>query len=350
MGGLIFAWLAGASLCAAPQNNTPPVRFEYERIEMAVSFKLVFYAPNQETANRSAESVHRRLRQLNAILSDYDPESELRRLCDTAGEGKAVRVSDDLWRVLVTSLSIAKRSEGAFDPTIGPLVRVWRLARRFEKMPPRDLLDSLRALVDYRLVRLVPEQHAVELMKKGMRLDFGGIAKGYAVEEALTELRKHGVTQAMVHAGGDIGLGDPPPDQPGWTVGIGAREPKGPPSFYLSLSRTFVANSGDMWQYVELNGTRYSHIVDPKTGLGLTDRSNVTIVGPDGMTTDALSKVVSVLGPEKGLRIIDDTPGVAAYVVRCPEGKIEVGQSSRWKDLPVVKATPNAGERAGAKP
>jgi thiamine biosynthesis lipoprotein len=329
MGRLIFVWLLGAGFSAAPPDGTPSARFEYERTEMAVPFKLVFYAANRDTANGAAESVFQRLHQLNAILSDYDPESELRRLCDTAGEGKLVPVGDDLWRVLVASLAMAERSEGAFDPTIGPLVRVWRLARRFEKMPPGDLLDRMRGLVDYRLVRLVPAQHAVELTKRGVRLDFGGIAKGYAVEEALAVLGKHGVTRAMVHAGGDMGLGDPPPDRPGWTIGIASREPKGPPSFYLSLSRTFVANSGDMWQYVVLEGKRYSHIVDPKTGLGLTDRSSVTVIGPDGMTTDALSTAVSVLGPEKGLKLVEQTPGVAAH--------IEVRQSSRWKDLPVVK-------------
>jgi thiamine biosynthesis lipoprotein len=203
-------------------------------------------------------------------------------------------------------------------------------------MPPLELLQRTRELVDYRFVRLIPAQRAVELTKRGVRLDLGGIAKGFAVQEALVVLRKHGVTRAMVHAGGDMGLGDPPPDRPGWTVGIAAREPKGPPSFYLSLSRTFVANSGDMWQYVVLNGKRYSHIVDPKTGLGLTDQSNVTVIGPDGMTTDALSTAVSVLGPEKGLKLVDETPGTAAYIVRLVNGKTEVRQSSRWKDLPVV--------------
>jgi thiamine biosynthesis lipoprotein len=239
-------------------------------------------------------------------------------------------------------MSIAERSEGAFDPTIGPLVRVWRLARTFKKMPPQQLVDQMRALVGYRMVRLIPSQHAVELTKRGMRLDFGGIAKGYAVEEGLIVLRNRGISRAMIHAGGDIGLGDPPPGRPGWTIGVAPREPNGPPSFYLSLSRTFVASSGDMWQYVDLGGKRYSHIVDPKTGLGLTDHSSVTIIGPDGMTADALSKVVSVLGPEKGLKIVEQTPGVAAYVVRGPEGKTEIRRSSRWKDLPVVQPVPES--------
>lgn len=337
MGGLLLAWVAGVGLCAAPPTGPISVRFEYERTEMAVPFKLVLYAANQTNANGASESVFRRLRQLNAILSDYDPESELRRLCDTAGDGKAIPVSEDLWRVLADAKAIAERSRGAFDPTIGPVIRVWRLARRFEKMPPPELLDRMRELVDYRLIRLVPAQRAVELTKRGMRLDLGGIAKGFAVQEALAVLRTHGITRAMVQAGGDMGLGDPPPDGPGWTVGIAPREPKGPPSLFLCLSRTFVANSGDMWQYVVLNGKRYSHIVDPKTGLGLTDQSNVTVIGPDGMTADALSTAVSVLGPEKGLKLVDETPGTAAHIVRLVDGKTEVRQSLRWKDLPVVE-------------
>jgi thiamine biosynthesis lipoprotein len=301
---------------------------------MAVPIKLVFYALERDTANRAAESVFQRLKQLNGELSDYDPESELRRLCDTAGEGKAVPVSDDLWRVLVHAQALSERSHGAFDVSIGPVIRVWRLARQFKKLPPQELLDRTRQLVGYKAVHLVPEKRAVELAKRGMRLDLGGIAKGFALDEALLALRKHGITRAMIHAGGDIVLGDPPPEKPGWTIGVAPREPKGPPAFHLSLSRCGVATSGDMWQYVELGGKRYSHIVDPRTGLGLTDHCSVTVVAPDGITADGLSTAVSVLGPAKGLELVDQTPGASAYLVRAPEGRTETHQSSRWKDLP----------------
>ena len=168
MGGIALAWLVGSVVAAAPAAASE-VRFQYDRTEMAVPIKLVFYALDSGTANRAAEGVFQRLRRLNGILSDYDPESELRRLCDTSGEGKAVPVSDDLWRVLVASQALAQRSDGAFDVTVGPLVRVWRLARQFKKMPPQELLDKTRPLVGYELVRLVPERHAVELKKAGMR-------------------------------------------------------------------------------------------------------------------------------------------------------------------------------------
>lgn len=336
MGGLILGWVVGMGLCMAPPAEASAGRFEFERTEMAIPFKLVLYATNESAANGAAEAVFRRMRQLNNILSDYDPDSELRRLCDTSGEGKAVPVSDDLWRVLVQAKAMAERSDGAFDPTIGPVIRVWRLARAFQKMPPQELLDRTRSLVDYRLVRLVPADRAVELTKRGMRLDLGGIAKGFAVQEALGILRSQGIERAMVQAGGDLGVGAPPPDRPGWTIGVASEEPKGPPRFFVCLSHAFVASSGDMYQFVVLNGKRYSHIVDPRTGLGLTDHSQVTVIGPDGMVADALATAVSVLGPDRGLKLIDETPGMAAYLMRWVDGKLETRQSARWKELRIV--------------
>jgi len=169
-----------------------------------------------------------------------------------------------------------------------------------------------------------------------MLLDLGGIAKGYAVEQGLAVLRQMGVARAMIHAGGDIGLGDPPPGKDGWLVGVGLLEPAGPPSLMLTVSHCFVATSGDMWQSVVIDGKRYSHIVDPRTGIGLTDRSSVTVVGPKGISADALGKAVAILGPGKGLKLIDETPGMAALILRAPAGKRETYQSSRWKDLKAV--------------
>ena len=179
---------------------------------------------------------------------------------------------------------------------------------------------------------------AFDLTKRGMQLDFGGIAKGYAVDQALAVLRQHGVTRAMIQAGGDIGLGEPPPDAPGWRVAVPSLDMKSPPQMILSLSRCAVATSGDTWQFVVIDGRRYSHVVDPRTGIGLTDHCQVTVVAPDGVTADGLSTAVSVLGPEKGLRLIEETPGAAAMILRAPQGKTEMSQSARWKELRVVPA------------
>jgi thiamine biosynthesis lipoprotein len=305
---------------------------------MAVPFELVFYAPDEVSANRAAQSAFRRIAQLNTILSDYDPESELQRLCATSGEGHAIPVSDPLWRVLSRAHQVAQWSDGAFDVTVGPMIRIWRRARRLHELPSPEKVESARQLVGYHLMRFDAERRGVELKRKGMRIDLGGIAKGFAVEEAVRVLRDHGITRAVVHAGGDVFLGEPPPDKPGWIVALVSPEHDASPSGYLCLSRCSVATSGDLEQYTIIEGRRYSHIIDPKTGVGLTDRSLVTVVAPDGMTADALATAISVMGPEKGLKLVEKLPGVAARVVRAPEGKTEEYSSCRWKELPV--ATP----------
>jgi thiamine biosynthesis lipoprotein len=205
-------------------------------------------------------------------------------------------------------------------------------------MPPPEAVAEARKLVGYQLVRLDPGRHTVELLRSGMRLDLGGIAKGYAMDEAYAVLRRLGLPRAMVEAGGDIRLGDPPPDRPGWHIALTPLDdPRGRPESYLVLSRVAVSTSGDSMQFVEIGGRRYSHIVDPRTGMALTDHSRVTVVAPTGITADALTKVLSVLGPQKGMKLIEDTPRAAARVVRAPSGTLEQYHSSRWKDLPMVQ-------------
>ena len=339
MGSLAIVWLLGVGIPTNPPDEPELSRFQFAQTQMAVPFKIVLYATDGETANAAAKAAFTRVGQLNKMLSDYDPESELRRLCDTSGEGEVVPVSDELWRVLLDAQTLAERSDGAFDVTIGPVVRLWRRARRREELPPANILDEYRQLVGYRLVRLDPKSRTVELLKSGMRLDLGGIAKGYAIDEALAVLRKHGITRTLVDAGGDIGLGDPPPDRPGWLIGIAPLEPDAAESRYLSLSRVAIASSGDTQQYVEIDGRRYSHLIDPRTGIGLTDHSSVTVIAPDGITADSLASAVSVLGPQKGLRLIENTPGTAALVVRAPDGKLQTYESCRWKRFPVVEPT-----------
>ncbi|MCR4412231.1 MAG: FAD:protein FMN transferase [Thermoguttaceae bacterium] len=336
MGRLVLAWLFAVGSAASEPAGPSLARFEYERTVMSIPIKLVLYAPGESNANEAADAVFHRILELNGILSDYDAESELLQLVATAGEGKAVPVSNELWRVMTCALELARRTDGAFDPTINPVVRLWRKARREKKLPSQEKIEEARKLVGYQHVRLDPKRQTIELTKKGMRLDLGGVAKGFVCDEALALLRKRGIVRAMIVAGGDIGLGDPPPDKPGWTIGVGSLEPDAPPSQYLCLSRCGVATSGDMFQYVEIGGKRYSHIVDPKTGLGLTERTTVTVVAPNGMTADGLSTAVSVLGPDRGLRLIDDTPGATAMVLRQRDGTIEKRLSSRWKDLPAA--------------
>jgi FAD:protein FMN transferase len=330
---LAFLCALAVGIAAAPAAEPQLARFEFTRPKMAVPVKIVLYAPDQATANRAAEAAYARFQTLDGVLSDYGSDSELVHLFPAAGGGRAICVSDDLWKVLWRAQAVAEQSDGAFDITVGPVVRLWRRARRLHEMPSQDKLREAQSLVGYRKLKLDPVGHTVELTKAGMRLDLGGIAKGYAVDEALAALGKQGITRAMIEAGGDIGLGDPPPDRPGWRIGVAALAVNAPPVSFLTLARCSVAISGDTWQYVEIAGHRYSHVIDPRTGVPLMDHCTVTLVGPNGLTTDPLGKVIAVLGPEKGLRLIDATPGASAFILRAPRGKLETYQSSHWTDL-----------------
>jgi FAD:protein FMN transferase len=339
MSGLVLALLMAGGICGEPPETPPLQRYEFTQTEMAVAIHIVTYAADDATVRHAAQAAFERFHRLNAVLSDYDPESELRRLSRTSFEGKTVPVSNDLWRVLLRAQTLSARSDGAFDVTIGTATRLWRKSRQLKELPSPLALQLARSRVNYRWIRLHPEDRSVELLRPGLRLDLGGIAKGYANDEAMEVLRQHHITRAMIEAGGDLRLGDPPPGKAGWQIGVGQTDPKTPPRFYLELKNVAVSTSGDMWQYVVIAGKRYSHILDPRTGLGLTDRCQVTVVAPDGVTADGLSTAACVLGPRKGLELIEKTPGAAAYFLRAAVNneKIEEFSSRRWKDFSVVK-------------
>jgi thiamine biosynthesis lipoprotein len=338
--GRIQLVVVGCLILASTARAAEPNRFEYTEPHMGVPFKLVFYAGDQGHANKAARAAFDRIAELNGRLSDYDPQSELTGLSRTAGSGKTVALSDDLWTVLLQAQRLAEQSEGAFDVTVGPYVRLWRRARRTGEMPREVYLRSAADAVGYRHLKLDPDSRAARLNQPEMRLDLGGIAKGYAADEALAVLREHGVQSALVDASGDIATGDPPPGRAGWRIGIAPLEPEAAPSRYLELANMAVATSGDTWQYVEIEGKRYSHIVDPKTGLGLTRRSSVTIIAPDGMTADSLASAVSVLGPERGIALVEATERAEALLLWREDDELRSARSSGFSTYVVDEPSP----------
>ncbi len=327
---LILA-LADPSCVSTRSENATVQRFEYQQPQMGVPFRIVLYAPDSTAASSASAASFQRIKQLNDMMSDYDADSELSRLSRASGQGREVPVSDDLWRVLQRAQELAERSGGAFDVTVGPLVNLWRKARREHKMPDAIRLAQARQAVGYRHVRLNAQRQTVELLAPDMRLDLGGIAKGYAVDEALKVLRGLGIRRALVAGGGDMAVGDPPPGKKGWRIELAPLDvTNAPPARFVSLTRAAIATSGDSFQRLEIEGQRYSHIIDPRTGIGLTDHSLVSVIAPDCITADSLTKVVSVLGPERGLQFIENTPAAAARLVRKPGEQIEVYESSRF--------------------
>jgi thiamine biosynthesis lipoprotein len=320
-------------------------RFEFNQIQMGMPFRLVVYARDEDSANAAASTAFGRIKQLNAVMSDYDPDSELMQLCRTAGSGQSVKVSPDLKAVLSRALALSRKSEGAFDVTVGPIVKLWRKARRSKTLPAADELAAARKLVGYRNVRLDEEAATVELLLPGMQLDLGGIGVGYAIDKALAVLKARDIQSALIDGSGDIGVSDAPPGEPGWRIGIAPLDADKEPNRFLILKNGAVTTSGDAYQFVEVGGKRYSHIVDPKTGLGLTERSSVTVIAADCTVADSYTKAVLVLGPERGLALIDATPGAAAIVIRAPHGETETFESKRFRELRIEEAPEDNSKR-----
>ena len=301
---LLIAFLTGCSTSSTPATSLR--RFEFTEPQMGVPFRIVFYATDQSHANAAADATFARIRKLNEILSDYEFDSELSTLSRSSGFGTNVAVGPELWFVLSRAQELSKRTDGAFDITVGPVVSLWRKARHEKRLPDPSRLAEAMQSVGWTNLVLDARTRSARLLRASMRLDLGGIAKGYAADEALEVLKRQGVTHALVAAAGDITAADAPPGKRGWRVEIPPLDvTNAPPTRHLLLRHAAVSTSGDLFQHVEIDGVRYSHIVDPKTGLGLTDHSLVTIIARDGITADSHSKPASVLAPTKALQFID---------------------------------------------
>lgn len=311
----------------------PPLqRFTYAELHMASIFRVVLYAPDQQTADHAAEAVYQRINALENIMTDYDQKSELMQLCRQP-VGVPKQVSADLFAVLKKSQEIAKESSGAFDVTVGPLIALWRQAKKTHVLPTPEVIAASQQAVGWQKLKLDDKTHTVTLTVPGMKLDLGGIAKGLSAEEALKVLRGMGINRAMVAASGDIALADPPPGKKGWEIGIASIDhPLQGLTDEVLLSNVGISTSGDTEQYVEIGGRRYSHIVDPWTGLGLTERIGVTIIARTATESDSLATAACVLGAHRGLAFVEKHPGAAALVVELTPTGTKVTQSKRFKN------------------
>jgi len=300
-------------------------RYEFEKGLMGSPFRLVFYATNDSLANQAARQAFLRVENLNDVLSDYRDGSEINRLSAQSGSRKWVRVSDDLYKVLSISKKISRKTRGTFDITVGPVVQLWRRAMRRNLFPTES--DKARKAVGYRLIKLQPRTKSVRLVRAHMRLDVGGIGKGYAADEAIRVIRELGISTILIDAGGDITMVGSPPDRQGWDVEINSGNSADSLAI-VHLVDVGVATSGATYRFLEHEGVRYSHIVNPKTGVGLRYHVRTTVVAPNGTYADALATAFSVAGIKKGKRIIRRFPGVKVWLL-----ETQGGQITSWNTL-----------------
>lgn len=330
------------------QKNKSSEWMRYESVYpvMGTQFKLALYSQMDEGSIEVAvQEAWNRVESINNSLSDYIPESELNLLSRSSGSGQWVELGADLQTVLIQARTISQLSDGAFDVTVGPLTKTWRRSSRRGELPDSEELQILLKSVGYRKIEWSSDDKSALLNAPDMRLDLGGIAKGYAAEEALKTLETHGISRVLIDAGGDLVVGAPPPGELGWEVGLQSYSKSNtqperhadstqlPIQQNLRITKGAVASSGDLFQYIEVEGVRYSHILNPKTGIGLTDEGRVNLIACSGTQADALASALSVMDPESGLRLLEHFPGAEAQIIRNTAEGVKIWTSKGFQDF-----------------
>ena len=276
-------------------DNKELSRYTFQHQSMGSMFNVVLYADDSLKAAGSVSSSFQELDQLNLILSDYIPHSEVMQLSRSSGGNEFWQMSDELSEVMEVSKQWYEWSGGVFDITIGPYTQLWRRAIRQDRLPDSEVIRQLKESVGFDLI-MFDSVKGVLLSKGKMQLDFGGIAKGYAVDKIYKKLVEDGFGICLVDGAGDLRTGASPPDADGWRVMI--QSFVGSDSTIM-ISNKAIATSGDFYRNLEIDGQRYSHIIDPFTGYGITASRSVTVMANDCTSADALASIFSITGPDR---------------------------------------------------
>ena len=319
--GLLATMASGLSLLPQRQSQAQPLTaLRQARYIMGTIVEIAVAAADKHIADHALRRGFQALQQVDQRMSIYQPSSELCRINRLAGN-HWVHTGADILQVTTTALAVSRQSHGALDVTVLPLMRLWGFVQQAGRMPTADAVRATLPLVDYRHIRVDADRGAIRFDRQGVELDFGGIAKGFAVDQAIAVLLASGADHALVNAGGDLfALGAATPETT-WTVDI--QHPYMPAKSLATVrvSDRSIATSGDYEKYFEQDGRRYCHLIDPRTGYPVQEVVSVTVLAATTMQADAISTAAFVLGAEQGLALMERLPDVAGIVaVKRPPG------------------------------
>jgi len=281
---------------------------------MDTQIDITVYGLNKGQFDSLSEEVFGEMMAMEKIFSRHISGSDINRINEAAGR-EAVKVNDETIFLLQKALEVAEISEGAFDPTIAPLLELWGFGTDENRIPTAEELNKVLPFINYRAVQVNEADSTVFLPEQGMKLDLGGIAKGFIVDRGQQEAGKFSATALFINAGGDISIKGSKPTGDRWRIAV--QNPRSPEEWaaIIEMDEGSVATSGDYQRVFEMDGERFHHILDPKTGFPSEGVSSVSIVAPDTLMADALSTAVFVLGLEKGLELLESLDGVDGVII-----------------------------------
>lgn len=308
-------WLACAVWfgCAFASPRSEPAQVKRAQMLMGTLVTITAVAPTEATAHAAVSAGFQEVRRLEELLSTWIPTSELSRVNAAAGRNP-VKVSPETFTVLKRSIEIATLTEGGFNIAIGPAVEAWGVTER-EHIPSETELQALRQLVDLSQIQLDETAHTVFLSKPGMRVDVGGIGKGYAADLAVRAMQQAGAVAGTVALSGDIKTFGRLPDGSRFPVGIKHPRKEGAVLAWVELQDEAISTAGDYERFFERDGIRYHHILDPTTLHPARGCQSVTVIAREGTMADGLDTGIFVLGPERGMALVERLPDVEAVIV-----------------------------------
>lgn len=304
-------------------------RFQFSAYKMGAPFTIIFYHSDSAAAATIAAECFSIVDSLNTIFSDYDPASETGRLTSLTAFND-IKVSAELFDMIVFSKQAWKRSSKTFDIAIGALSQLWRKAKAEKRFPSKREIRQANDNSGFNNINCDTFTNTISFEKQGIKFDFGAIVPGYAAQRTIGYLKSKNILHALVDASGDIVVGEPPPGKTTWSIAMNL--PQQENEFWqkkLGLKNLAVATSGDVYRYTVHNGKKYSHIIDPRTGYGVTSQRNVTVIAKDGATADWLATACSILPVKKALKLIKKEEA-AVFIATLINEKIVVYKSGNF--------------------
>jgi FAD:protein FMN transferase len=314
--------------CAEIRPSSPLVNAKRAQMHMGTLVTVTSVTFDKRVGDRAVQAAFDEIKRLEQLLSTWRPDSELSRVNAEAGR-QPVRVSQETLELVARSLEMAQLTHGGFNIALGPAVEAWSATEQ-QRIPGDEELERLKPLVDWTSIHINKEAGTIYLPRKGMRIDVGGIGKGYAADRAVEKMKQAGATGGVVALSGDIKTFGVLPDRHGFPIGIQHPRQEGALIAMINLKDEAISTAGDYERFFEREGVRYHHILDPKTLRSARACQSVTVIAKEGVVADGLDTGIFVLGPEEGMALVERLPDVEAIIVD-KEGKMTVSSGLRHR-------------------